>query len=231
MKQCENCDIEHDGTYGSGRFCSIKCSKGFSTKAKRKEINEKIRLTLTKEPLVKVCEKCGEAFNVKYSKRNQKCCSTSCSISLRGGWNVVHNKLSKNEWSVINKKSYQNGNNYVAGGTTKWHIYKDIKVQGTYELRTCRILDNWKDKGIIKNWEYTNDKIQYTAIDGKKHSYLLDFKIFTNENDFYYLETKGFERPNDKLKWNEVKNQGYKLVIWFDNDIKEQENNRGEVFG
>ena len=42
MKECENCSSEHDGFYGSGRFCSIKCSRGFSTKAKRKEINEKV---------------------------------------------------------------------------------------------------------------------------------------------------------------------------------------------
>ena len=40
MKNCENCKNEHDGSYGSGRFCSIKCSRGFSTKEKRKEILE-----------------------------------------------------------------------------------------------------------------------------------------------------------------------------------------------
>lgn len=40
--KCENCNSEHDGSYGSGRFCSTKCSRGFSTKGKRKEINEKV---------------------------------------------------------------------------------------------------------------------------------------------------------------------------------------------
>lgn len=47
MKTCENCGCEHDGTYGSGRFCSTKCSRAFSTKAKRQEINEKVSNTLT----------------------------------------------------------------------------------------------------------------------------------------------------------------------------------------
>lgn len=42
MKKCENCKNEHDGSYGSGRFCTSKCARGFSTKAKRKEINEKV---------------------------------------------------------------------------------------------------------------------------------------------------------------------------------------------
>jgi len=43
---CENCQDEHEGTYGSGRFCSSKCARGFSTKEKRSLINEKVSITL-----------------------------------------------------------------------------------------------------------------------------------------------------------------------------------------
>jgi hypothetical protein len=43
---CENCGTEHDGTYGSGRFCSKKCASCFSTKEKRKDINEKVSKSL-----------------------------------------------------------------------------------------------------------------------------------------------------------------------------------------
>lgn len=43
---CENCTINHDGAYGSGRFCGPACARGFSTKAKRKEINERVSSTL-----------------------------------------------------------------------------------------------------------------------------------------------------------------------------------------
>jgi len=39
---CENCCISHDGTVGSGRFCSVKCAKSFSTKSKREEINKRV---------------------------------------------------------------------------------------------------------------------------------------------------------------------------------------------
>jgi len=42
MRICENCKNEHDGSYGSGRFCSSKCARSFSTKTKRNEINEKV---------------------------------------------------------------------------------------------------------------------------------------------------------------------------------------------
>ena len=44
--KCEMCDKEQDGKYGSGRFCDAKCARGFSTKEKRKEINERVSLKL-----------------------------------------------------------------------------------------------------------------------------------------------------------------------------------------
>lgn len=47
---CENCSADHDGKYGSGRFCSQKCSRGFSTKAKRVEINQKVSNSLSGRP-------------------------------------------------------------------------------------------------------------------------------------------------------------------------------------
>lgn len=46
--KCEYCSKEHDGKYGSGRFCCQECARGFSTRAKRKEINKKVSRTLKK---------------------------------------------------------------------------------------------------------------------------------------------------------------------------------------
>jgi len=45
--KCQSCLKEHDGSYGSGRFCSAKCARGFSTKAKRQEINKQVSKKLT----------------------------------------------------------------------------------------------------------------------------------------------------------------------------------------
>ena len=39
---CESCEAVHTGDYGSGRFCSSKCARGYSTKVKRNEINAKV---------------------------------------------------------------------------------------------------------------------------------------------------------------------------------------------
>jgi len=43
---CENCWKIHNGSYGSGRFCDQKCARAFSTKNKRKEINQKVSNTI-----------------------------------------------------------------------------------------------------------------------------------------------------------------------------------------
>lgn len=44
---CEYCKNEHFGEYGSGRFCNVKCAKGYSTKIKRFEINQSVSKKLT----------------------------------------------------------------------------------------------------------------------------------------------------------------------------------------
>jgi hypothetical protein len=49
--ECENCKEHHDGKYGSGRFCGSKCARGFSTSAKREEINKKVSKKLNGKKL------------------------------------------------------------------------------------------------------------------------------------------------------------------------------------
>lgn len=39
--KCELCGKEHNGSYGSGRFCSSTCARRFSTKSNFSEINRK----------------------------------------------------------------------------------------------------------------------------------------------------------------------------------------------
>lgn len=42
MSTCERCGADHDGSYGSGRFCSTKCARGFSTASSREAINKRV---------------------------------------------------------------------------------------------------------------------------------------------------------------------------------------------
>jgi hypothetical protein len=213
MNTCENCGCDHSGEYGSGRFCSSKCSKGFSGKGSRGSKKPRQSKLIIK---YFECITCKSIFS---SHKLRKFCSKSCSTTFLNK-NADYSKRRKAISEGVTK-SYQNGKpNY--GGRTKWLNYNNLKVQGTYELRACKILDKWKSENKIKNWEYTNDRIEYVTIDGRTRNYLLDFKIFTDYG-FYYLEVKGYATENDYLKWKTVKEKGFNLVVWFDDDLKKNE--------
>jgi len=63
--ECENCKGSNEGTYGSGRFCSPKCARGFSSKEKRSEINEKVSKSL-------LGRKVGGSFKKGYDPNRYK---------------------------------------------------------------------------------------------------------------------------------------------------------------
>lgn len=215
MKECENCGEHHEGSYGSGRFCSGKCARGFSTKDKRKEINEKVSSKLnTSYDIVRICKHCLHEFTINSSKKNQECCSRSCATKHRGGWNN-HDKVN---WSKVHKESYANGNNFVAGGTTPWIKYKDIKVQGSYEFKMCEILDEQKQNGEILEWEYSSTRIKY-EFENKKRTYLIDFTVVKMDGTKKCIEVKGRETELDHIKWEAARNQGIELEVWRKEDL------------
>jgi len=91
---CENCKNHHNGDYGSGRFCSLKCARGYSTKSKRQEINQKVSNKLFGRKLSsehiknielgnnfnrknKIEKKCLECNKTHF---NKKFCSSKCWI-------------------------------------------------------------------------------------------------------------------------------------------------------
>lgn len=88
---CEYCDQQHEGTYGSGRFCSPQCSRGFSTRSKRSEINEKIRQKLSLEPYNKTCKGCSVTFKTK--TKSKKFCCHRCSAKFNNTDPAVKEKL------------------------------------------------------------------------------------------------------------------------------------------
>lgn len=103
IKICENCNSEHNGNYGSGRFCSTICARGFSTKNKRKEINEKISKSLIgsgHSDVKIICTECKTEFEVIWKKRNQKYCSFNCA---KNGRLKNPSYLEKNRQNIINR--------------------------------------------------------------------------------------------------------------------------------
>ena len=90
---CENCGSEHNGSYGSGRFCCEKCARGFSTKEKREEINEKVSKKLSGKdiyiPKEKFCLCCGKATK----KGAYLYCSFTCQ-------HLYNNLIFINKWKL-----------------------------------------------------------------------------------------------------------------------------------
>jgi DNA-directed RNA polymerase subunit RPC12/RpoP len=154
------------------------------------------------------CKVCGKEISLT----NKSGFCKPCQMKTDAVRNEARNRLIQ---------QYKN-NRKVFGGRTKWYSYKNIRVQGTYELRTCFILDEMLKNGEIKRWEYTNDRIEYEDGNGESHLYLLDFKI-TDDSGTFYIETKGYTKEKDIYKWKRADELGITVKKWFLKDIKEQE--------
>ena len=63
MNICENCGKEHDGSYGSGRFCCDKCSRSFSGKHFYRDRFKHVK-----------CCRCGNDFPVYSNVSNKTMC-------------------------------------------------------------------------------------------------------------------------------------------------------------
>ena len=67
---CENCGKEHDGSYGTGRFCSKKCQYAFPTKY----------IDKTK---IANCALCGKEIIIKKNAQSTKCLCNECKEKIK----------------------------------------------------------------------------------------------------------------------------------------------------
>jgi len=92
--KCKNCEINDAvkySKYSTGEFCCRECARAYSTKEKRKEINEKVSETLKNKNVKKIrnyiCEKCNENFKTeRYIKKGRHIHCDKCKR------NVLHVK-------------------------------------------------------------------------------------------------------------------------------------------
>jgi len=195
---CENCEIEHEGNYGSGRFCSSGCARGYSTKEKRSLINDKVSSKLKKEkPLIKlICESCKTEFNFFRIKQT---CSKECQDELQRG------KLKTGNYS-------KNGGIREGGGRSKSleyvnHLGEHMKLNKD-EILVAEILDklkmNWN-----RNWKY----FKYEDLESNEiRKFYPDFYV----SDFdLYVEYKGWltDSMRHKMKDAKIKNSFNLLIV------------------
>ena len=78
---CENCGKEHNGSYGSGRFCSKECARSYSSKQNKNELKEA------------KCINCGKPIFI-----NKKASILTCKC------NECKNKVNKPTFRKIHSK-------------------------------------------------------------------------------------------------------------------------------
>ena len=224
---CENCGKEVYEKYGSGRFCSSKCARGFSTKNKREQINKKVSEKIkqkisngekigfcTSGRLVKlenkVCPICGNNFKAD-EKFGKKTCSKECSHKAT----ALNNKGKKHNI----KDTSRMGGLRPGGGKAKqisytnWLGYK--MSLNKEEIEVAKVLDEKK-----LNWNRNRKGFPYLTRDGKQRKYYPDFVINDNE----YIEYKGWVTSEMEWKMENAKaNNNLNLIIIVGNDKRYKE--------
>lgn len=148
---CEYCEKEHNGFYGSGRFCSNHCAKGFSSKEKRELINKKISEKLKKIP-DRFCSKCG-TNKIKLNNKSGIC--KWCKPIAKTHAEIITKHRQKRKEFLV---EYKGGKCEKCGETRPWVLvfhHKDpekkifaISKEGTtksierdkYEVDKCSLL-------------------------------------------------------------------------------------------
>lgn len=199
MCKCENCNCDHDKKYGSGRFCSAKCARGFSTKKKRKEINYQVSLKMSGRisnrifkkksfDIFKICEMCGKEFPNKKAKTCSKECGTNLASQKQRGKKKIGNY--KN-----------NGGLREGGGKAKQILYINWMGIGnklnSEEIEVAKIMDTLKIR-----WERNWRGFEYETKKGEIRKFYPDF--YLNDYDFY-IEYKGWITDDMRYKMKKSK--------------------------
>jgi hypothetical protein len=187
--KCKNCnekDAIKYSKYSNGLFCSKECARAYSTKLKRKEINEKIRQSLTgtgNDDVEIICKKCNKIFIVKWSRRKQNFCSKECGSQYSNNQPEKLEKLSKSRVNAI-KNGIVNGN-----GKKSKYIFKNIEIDCDSKIENSCI--NYFEKLGATDISRSKLVLTYKDHNNKKRRFLPDFEITLN-NKKYLVEAKGY---------------------------------------
>lgn len=163
------------------------------------------------------CQSCNKEF-ISYSK-DAKFCSQSCYHKY------LKSEEGSKECSYRMLESYASGVSKPYGGNIKRQDYinhsgETITVIGSYEVRACKILDSWIEKGSLVEWIYTPGGFEYFDESDNKHTYFPDFKLIFNDSHVEFLEVKGFKRDLDEFKWSYFRTYHKQILnVWYNSDL------------
>lgn len=135
---CENCGKEHSGDFGSGRFCSKKCAKSFSTKSiNHKETKNAKCIICGKEIMI---PKNASSKNCKCNdcKNNYKQCTICGRLKVNG---ICENEFCKQH----NPQHFKNLIKYFGFDKRK---YGTIEVENEFNRIRELLYDLYWDKNL-----------------------------------------------------------------------------------
>lgn len=171
---CEFCGKEHDGSYGSGRFCCKSCKDNYCGRTAGQTLKD--RNNKPKIYLSKICEKCGKPFYLEdnYYNRKRRFCCRSCANSHKHTPETIAKIQQSQQKSVLNR-----------GLKLRANLEDGKKSQRLQEPRllTCEICG--------KQYEYYWHNIRHTCYDPQCRSKYISLKIKQNNNVGGYRKHSG----------------------------------------
>lgn len=234
--ECENCKKEHNGSYGSGRFCSDHCRRSFVAKQRHKFGKYKNHLTNLHKASQKEdgwkCYYCGQICDTRHMLVEHK--HTVHNISCKtSSWNKG---LTKETDERVKKYSITMHEKY-ASGQIRWFISDETRKKISESLKKSireGRAKGWQTRNVIsfaeRFWKQVlnNNNIKYCfnmPISKKELGidsygcYFLDFAIVDKKVD---LEIDGKQHKleerqcSDKLRDEALIKNGWKVyrVPW-----------------
>ena len=230
--KCENpkCGKEHDGSYGSGRFCSNHCRCAFNaSKAKHGTLKSKCAHPKLRAPYgTWKCSKCNEVFETRRKLRNHR---EEVHPELVG--HVWNKGLTKESDVRVAKISSVLKSGYLSGQYVPFFKGKKMPISSCEKMSKIAkdgykngTRFGWRSRKITsfpeEFWKRVldNNHISYQVNfpvsrkslgDSSSKSYFLDFKIGTNID----LEIDGaqhrFRKEHDEKRDKLLTNGGYKI--------------------
>ncbi len=211
-KPCEYCNKLQDGSYGSGRFCDEKCARGFASKAKRKEINEKMskKLKGKNKGLESSYYKAHPDKGKNYIPRIDIFCK-KCGKKIRFDSKLCRNCNPKD---IENRKKISMANKGKCGGIRNGGGFGKM---GWYRGYYCH--SSWELAWVIYNLEHNitfkRNIMGFKYVFNQQESlYYPDFILEDNS----YVEIKGYAKERDYAKFQYFP---YKLKILHKEDLKD----------
>lgn len=216
MKKCIKCNNEHDGTFGSGKYCSRSCanSRTFSEESNKKKSksnknqipwNRGVKWAIT----ISKCLHCGK--DIQHSKSTPKKYHVECWLKTSGGLRKGSGR-GKSGWY----KGYWCDSSYelvwVIYQLDHNQLFERNKVEYEYQWKgeTKKYLPDFIQNGEIieiKGFMTEQTKVKLKSVPKLKVLFKSDLKV-----EFNYVESKYgknfielYEGNPHKVKNNECK--------------------------